>query len=45
MERGGVGPLDADYEDLADFPDPAFGESTGDPDIETPDDGEPDETD
>lgn len=35
------GPPDADYEDIADAPDVAFGEPDDDDDIETPDDGEP----
>ena len=34
------GPPDADFEELADAPDVAFGEP--DDDLETPDDGEPD---
>jgi hypothetical protein len=37
------GPPDADVEDIADEPDPAFDELDEDDDIETPDDGEPDE--
>jgi hypothetical protein len=38
------GPPDADFDDLADEPDPAFDELDEDDDIETPDDGEPDAT-
>ncbi|HEY6890196.1 MAG TPA: hypothetical protein VI300_20500 [Solirubrobacter sp.] len=38
------GPPDADLDDLADAPDPAFDELDKDDDIETPDEGEPDAT-
>jgi hypothetical protein len=37
------GPPDADYDGIADAPDIAFEEQDDDDDIETPDDGEPDD--
>jgi hypothetical protein len=41
-EQVTFGPPDAGLEDLADFPDAAFGEEEDEDDLETPDDGEPD---